>query len=99
MFVPSLFLLLPVLTQPDAASVLLPDAKEVSHSGPRLSSLTNSTSRIPLSKQLLLLVLKIAKAYPSIYGIAIAGALLQTVYSVYWSFTVRWSSPPSFVLR
>lgn len=52
--------------------------------------------RIPLSKQLLLLVLRIAKAYPSVYGIALAGALLQTVYSIYWSFTTvaiyqKWS--------
>lgn len=43
--------------------------------------------RIPFSRELLIFVLKIAKAYPSVYVIALAGALLQTVYSVYWSFT------------
>ncbi|KAM0750747.1 DUF580-domain-containing protein [Meredithblackwellia eburnea MCA 4105] len=42
--------------------------------------------RIPFSKQLLLFVLRIAKSYPSVYVIALGGTLLQTVYSVYWSF-------------
>lgn len=43
--------------------------------------------RIPFSKQLLLFVLRIANEYKSVYVIALAGALLQTIYSVYWSFT------------
>ncbi|KAL8287443.1 hypothetical protein RQP46_003301 [Phenoliferia psychrophenolica] len=42
--------------------------------------------RIPFSRQLLLFVLRIAKEYPSVYIIALSGTLLQTVYSVYWSF-------------
>ncbi|GAA5981605.1 hypothetical protein JCM5350_008046 [Sporobolomyces pararoseus] len=52
--------------------------------------------RIPLSKQLLLFVLKIAKHNKSVYVIAIAGAVMQTLYSVYWSISVvgiyqKWS--------
>ncbi|GAA5864729.1 hypothetical protein JCM8547_008289 [Rhodosporidiobolus lusitaniae] len=42
--------------------------------------------RIPLSKQLLLYVIRIAKHNPSVYIIALLGTALQTVYSVYWSF-------------
>ncbi|GAA6060058.1 hypothetical protein JCM10212_003019 [Sporobolomyces blumeae] len=52
--------------------------------------------RIPLSKQLLLFVLKIAKHHKSVYVIALAGTITQTVYSIYWSITVvaiyqKWS--------
>ncbi|GAA5927016.1 hypothetical protein JCM1841_001611 [Sporobolomyces salmonicolor] len=52
--------------------------------------------RIPLSKQLLLFVIKIAKHHPSVYVIALIGTFLQTVYSVYWSFSAvaiyqKWS--------
>ncbi|GAA5888558.1 hypothetical protein JCM6882_008996 [Rhodosporidiobolus microsporus] len=43
--------------------------------------------RIPLSKQLLLFVLRIAKYNKSVYIIALLGTLLQGFYSVYWSFT------------
>lgn len=42
--------------------------------------------RIPLSKLLLVFVLKIASQYKSIYFIALFGALFQSIYSVYWSF-------------
>lgn len=44
--------------------------------------------RIPLSKQLLLFVLKIAKHHKSVYVIALSGTILQTIYSVYWSISV-----------
>ncbi|GAA6016250.1 hypothetical protein JCM10207_000445 [Rhodosporidiobolus poonsookiae] len=43
--------------------------------------------RIPLSKQLLIYVLRVAKHNPSVYVIALLGTLLQAAYSVYWSFT------------
>jgi len=44
--------------------------------------------RIPLSKQLLIFVLAIAKAHPSVYVIALAGTVLVTLYSVFWSISV-----------
>lgn len=44
--------------------------------------------RIPLSKQLLIFVLKISKHNPSVYVIALAGTALQTAYSAFWSFAV-----------
>ncbi|KDE06164.1 hypothetical protein MVLG_03446 [Microbotryum lychnidis-dioicae p1A1 Lamole] len=44
--------------------------------------------RIPLSKALLLFVLKIAKHHPSVYIIAMVGCLVQAAYSVFWSFVV-----------
>ncbi|GAA6023160.1 hypothetical protein JCM11491_003283 [Sporobolomyces phaffii] len=52
--------------------------------------------RIPLSKQLLLFVLKIAKHHKSVYVIALSGTIVQTIYSVYWSISVvgiyqKWS--------
>ncbi|GAA5820050.1 hypothetical protein JCM3770_002118 [Rhodotorula araucariae] len=52
--------------------------------------------RIPLSKQLLLFVLAIAKAHPSVYVIALIGTVLVTAYSVFWSISVvaiyqKWS--------
>ncbi|GAA5895354.1 Pns1p [Sporobolomyces salmoneus] len=52
--------------------------------------------RIPLSKQLLLFVLKIAKHNKSVYVIALAGTILQTMYAVFWSISVvgiyqKWS--------
>ncbi|GAA5850007.1 hypothetical protein JCM9279_004880 [Rhodotorula babjevae] len=52
--------------------------------------------RIPLSKQLLIFVLAIAKAHPSVYIIALAGTVLVTLYSVFWSISVvaiyqKWS--------
>lgn len=43
--------------------------------------------RIPFSRQLLLFVLRIAKEYPSVYVIALLGAVVQSAYSVFWSFT------------
>lgn len=42
--------------------------------------------RIPLSKQLLLLVLKIAKEYKSVYVIALFGTFVQAAYAAFWSF-------------
>ncbi|GAA5987189.1 hypothetical protein JCM11641_006053 [Rhodosporidiobolus odoratus] len=56
--------------------------------------------RIPLSKQLLLFVLKIAKHNPSVYIIALLGTVLQAAYSVYWSFSAvaiyqKWSPDAS----
>ncbi|BGP17741.1 hypothetical protein JCM10213_005322 [Rhodosporidiobolus nylandii] len=52
--------------------------------------------RIPLSKQLLIFVLRIAKANPSVYIIALFGTVLLAAYSVYWSFSAiaiyqKWS--------
>lgn len=52
--------------------------------------------RIPLSKQLLIFVLKIAKFHKSVYVIALSGTIIQTIYSIYWSITVvaiyqKWS--------
>lgn len=44
--------------------------------------------RIPLSKQLLLFVLAIAKAHPSVYVIALIGSVLVTLYSIFWSISV-----------
>ena len=43
--------------------------------------------RIPLSKQLLLYVLRVAKHNKSVYVIALAGTIVQTIYSVYWSIS------------
>ncbi|GAA6040564.1 hypothetical protein JCM8097_005466 [Rhodosporidiobolus ruineniae] len=43
--------------------------------------------RIPLSKQLLLYVIRVAKHNPSVYVIALLGTVLQAAYSVYWSFS------------
>ncbi|GAA5834676.1 hypothetical protein JCM3766R1_003637 [Sporobolomyces carnicolor] len=52
--------------------------------------------RIPLSKQLLLYVLRVAKHNKSVYVIALAGTIVQTIYSVYWSISLvaiyqKWS--------
>jgi hypothetical protein len=44
--------------------------------------------RIPLSKQLLLFVIRIAKHNPSVYVIALLGTAIQTAYSAFWSFAV-----------
>jgi hypothetical protein len=41
---------------------------------------------LPPARKAHLLVL--AEEYPSVYFIAFGGCLLQTLYSVYWSFAV-----------
>lgn len=43
--------------------------------------------RIPFTKQLLLFTFKIADKHKSVYWIALLGAIIQTIWSVYWSFT------------
>lgn len=42
--------------------------------------------RIPFSKQILLFVLRIAKAHPSVYVLALLGTFIQAAYCVWWSF-------------
>lgn len=44
--------------------------------------------RIPLSKQLLIYVIRVAKVHPSVYIIAIIGATLVTAYSAFWGIAV-----------
>ncbi|GAA5998454.1 Pns1p [Rhodotorula paludigena] len=44
--------------------------------------------RIPLSKQLLLFVIAIAKVHKSVYFIALAGTTLLAAYSVFWSISI-----------
>jgi len=42
--------------------------------------------RIPFSKQILLFVLRIAKAHKSVYILALLGTTLQAAYCAWWSF-------------
>lgn len=44
--------------------------------------------RIPLSKQLLLYVVRVAKVHPSVYAIALFGAFLTAAYSAFWGIAV-----------
>ncbi|KWU44830.1 DUF580-domain-containing protein [Rhodotorula sp. JG-1b] len=44
--------------------------------------------RIPLSKQLLLYVVRVAKIHPSVYAIALFGAFLTAAYSAFWGIAV-----------
>lgn len=43
--------------------------------------------RIPLSTAILKFVIKVSKTYPSVYVIAIVGAVLQSIYTACWSFS------------
>lgn len=44
--------------------------------------------RIPLSRQLLLYVIRVAKIHPSVYAIALFGAFLTAAYSAFWGIAV-----------
>ncbi|GAA5991163.1 hypothetical protein JCM10908_006567 [Rhodotorula pacifica] len=44
--------------------------------------------RIPLSRQLLIYVIRVAKVHPSVYVVALFGAFLTAAYSAFWGIAV-----------